>query len=70
MAFARVFVGAHYPGDVVGGAVLGGATSVALGILSEKTSVRRGLERIFRMLSRWHLAASGSGSPSKPADPK
>jgi undecaprenyl-diphosphatase len=28
MAFARVYVGAHYPADVVAGLVLGGATAV------------------------------------------
>jgi undecaprenyl-diphosphatase len=30
MAFARVYVGAHYPGDVVAGLVLGGVTAVAV----------------------------------------
>lgn len=29
MAFARVYVGAHYPGDVLAGLVLGGAVAVA-----------------------------------------
>ena len=33
MAIARVFVGAHYPGDVLGGAVLGALTSIALAAL-------------------------------------
>jgi undecaprenyl-diphosphatase len=68
MAFARVFVGAHYPGDVFGGAVLGGVTSVALSVLSEKSSVRMLLERIFQLLRRWHLAAPVS--PSNPEHPK
>ena len=65
MAFARIFVGAHYPADVLGGAVLGGVTSVALGILSEKSSVRMVLERIFLLLRRWHLAAPASGSQTR-----
>ena len=60
MAFARVFVGAHYPADVLGGAVLGGVTSVALGALSEKSSVRNALERVFQLLRRWHIAAPAS----------
>lgn len=30
MAFARVYVGAHYPGDVAAGLFLGGATAIAI----------------------------------------
>ena len=62
LAFARVFVGAHYPADVLGGAVLGGATSVGLGFLGDNPSVGRVLERVFELLRRWHLAAPTSGS--------
>ena len=57
LAFARVFVGAHYPADVLGGAVLGGVTSVGLGFLSDNSSLRIVLERVFQLLRRWHLAA-------------
>jgi undecaprenyl-diphosphatase len=62
MAFARVFVGAHYPADVLGGAVLGAATSIALGALSEQPSVALLMSRLFQLLQRWHLAAPGSSS--------
>lgn len=57
LAFARVFVGAHYPGDVLGGAVLGALTSVVLAALSERPPVARLLDAIFRILRRWRLAA-------------
>jgi undecaprenyl-diphosphatase len=56
MAFARVFVGAHYPGDVLGGAVLGTLTSVALASLSERRRIADLLDELFRILGRWRLA--------------
>jgi membrane-associated phospholipid phosphatase len=36
MAFARVYVGTHYPGDVVAGLALGGATAAAVLPLAER----------------------------------
>jgi undecaprenyl-diphosphatase len=57
MAIARVFVGAHYPGDVLGGAVLGALTSVVLAVLSERLPMVHLLDSIFRVLRRWRLAA-------------
>ena len=65
MAFARVFVGAHYPGDVLGGAVLGGVTSFALGVVCEKEPVQKWLERIFQILRRWRLAAPTAGPQTR-----
>ncbi len=57
MAIARVFVGAHYPGDVLGGAVLGALTSIALAALSERRPIALFLDAVFRVLRRWRLAA-------------
>lgn len=58
VAFARVFVGAHYPGDVVGGAVLGAITSILIVRLSEIPAVHAQLDRLFQLLSRARLASS------------
>ncbi len=57
MAIARVFVGAHYPGDVLGGAMLGAVTSAALAIVSERRPIASLLDAVFRILRRWRVAA-------------
>ena len=57
VAFARIFVGAHYPGDVVGGAVLGAITSLAMVRLAETGVVSRFFDRVFELLTRFRLAA-------------
>jgi undecaprenyl-diphosphatase len=60
LALARIFVGAHYPTDVLGGAVLGTLTSIAIAVLGESSPLRKWLNAFFALLARWRLAA---GSP-------
>jgi undecaprenyl-diphosphatase len=60
MAIARVFVGAHYPVDVLGGALLGSVTSIALTRLSERGPIAAALDALFKVLRRWRLAADSS----------
>ena len=57
VAVARVYVGAHYPGDVVGGAVLGAVTSLIVLRLFKAPVLRRALDRVFELLGRMRLAA-------------
>jgi undecaprenyl-diphosphatase len=59
MAFARVYVGAHYPGDVLAGLALGGVIAVTLSGLA-----RRVLEPIVTMLSNTPLRPLITGETS------
>jgi undecaprenyl-diphosphatase len=57
LAFARVFVGAHYPGDVLGGAILGTLTSAAFVRLAGTRRIAHVVDSLFDLLRQLRLAA-------------
>ncbi len=57
LSFARVYVGAHYPSDVLGGAVLGSVVGIIIGKLSLRSPWKAWLTTLLAYLSRWRLAA-------------
>jgi undecaprenyl-diphosphatase len=60
MAFARVYVGAHYPGDVVAGLALGALMAIAGGYLLAPVLTRL-VDRVVRTPLRPLLTASRPG---------
>jgi undecaprenyl-diphosphatase len=67
LAFARMFVGAHYPSDVLGGAALGALTSMGIAVLSESSPLRNWLNAFFVLLAQWQLAARSPGTIAEPS---
>ena len=56
-AIARVYVGDHYPTDIVGGAALGIITSAIVWYVSQLDFCERLLKNLFSLLAQWRVAA-------------
>jgi len=67
LAFARVYVGIHYPGDVLAGAAIGVLAALTLAI----PPIRRALERFALLCSRaWDRIAGWRPAPTHSLRPE
>jgi undecaprenyl-diphosphatase len=57
VGLSRVYVGTHYPTDILGGAALGIGISILISYAAKQNSIRTLLEKLFMKLYEWHLAA-------------
>jgi undecaprenyl-diphosphatase len=64
MSFARVYVGVHYPGDVVGGAILGAAVALLLRWSPLRRILERAADFCSQLWDRIVQAVLGHRSPS------
>jgi undecaprenyl-diphosphatase len=59
---ARVYIGVHYPTDLIGGALLGAASAWAIVRLARVPRVARWIDAVFGMLRRLRIAAPAGPS--------
>lgn len=64
---ARVYIGVHYPSDVLGGAALGALVAWLTLRLARVPAVARWIDAVFALLRRLRIAAPAAATPATPA---